>query len=79
MAMNGKALGRAIADLIIAPNAPDDIKAKINKQWEDIGEVFVKHIQENIEVTVPASSVVVAVTGQATGTKNTSPIKTDVK
>lgn len=79
MAMNGKTLGSEIADLIIAPNAPAAMKAKIKIQWEDIGEVIVKHIQENIEVTVPASSVVVAVTGQATGTKNESPIKTDVK
>lgn len=79
MAMNGKTLGDAIADLIIAPNAPADMKAKIKIQWEDIGEVIVKHIQENIEVTVPKSSVVVSVTGQATGTKNASPIKTDVK
>lgn len=78
MAMNGKTLGDAIADLIISPKAPDDVAAKIKKQWEDIGAAIVSHIQDNIEITIPANAVVVNVTGQATGTKNITPIAVDV-
>lgn len=65
MAMNGKTLGDAIADLIIAPNAPADMKTKIKKQWEDIGAVIVKHIQDNAQVTV-AAGIAVSTAGSAT-------------
>lgn len=78
MAMNGKTLGDAIADIIIAPDAPDDMKAKIKAQWEDIGTAIVEHIQKNVSITIPAGQVVVQVTGQATGTKNPSPISANV-
>lgn len=64
MAMNGKTLGDAIADLIIASDAPAGIKAKIKKQWEDIGAVIVKHIQDNAQVTV-AAGIAVSTTGSA--------------
>lgn len=64
MAMNGKTLGDAIADLIVAPTAPADMKAKIKKQWEDIGTEIVKHIQENAQVTV-AAGIAVSTTGTA--------------
>ena len=78
MAMNGKNLGDAIADLIIAPNASEEMKTKITNLWEGIGAVIVNHIQDNMEVTIPANSVVVDVKGQAEGVKNSSAIDAEI-
>ena len=64
MAMNGETLGDEIADLIIASNAPADIKAKIKQQWENIGAVIVNHIKANAQVTV-AAGIAVSTTGSA--------------
>lgn len=65
MAMNGKTLGDAIADIIISPQAPADMKQKITEQWEAIGAAIVKHIQDNALVTV-AAGIAVSTAGSAT-------------
>ena len=65
MAMNGKTLGDEIAALITDPNAPDEMKNKIKKLWEDIGGAIVEHIEQNAVVTV-AAGIPVATSGSAT-------------
>ena len=52
MAMDGKTLGDEIAALITDANAPDEIKEKIEKLWEEIAGAIVKHIEANAVVTV---------------------------
>ncbi len=37
-----------------------------------IAEAIVQHIKENLTVKLPSGEVVIAVVGQATGTKNTT-------
>lgn len=65
MAMNGKTLGDAIADIIISPQAPAAMKEQIKAQWEAIGTVIVSHIQANAQVTV-AAGISVSTTGSPT-------------
>ena len=65
MAMNGKTLGDEIAALITDPNAPDEMKNKIKKLWEDICGAIVEHIEQNAVVTV-AAGIPVATSGSAT-------------
>lgn len=79
MAMDGNALGDKIAEIITDSNAPDDMKEKIKQVWEKIGSAIVDHIIKNAEITVPSSSVIIAVTGQAAGTPNTTPISTNIR
>ena len=82
MALNGKTLGDAIAACIIADDAPDSMKEKIQAQWEDIGAAIVKHIVDNLEVKIPGGSVIIAVSGgsgaPAVGTPNPAPIDNTV-
>ncbi len=63
MAMSKSALGKAIADLIIDSNAPDDMKTKITKQWTDIAGVIIDEIKKStitvatgITVSIPSTS-----------------------
>lgn len=62
MAMNGTVLGDAIVDEIIAPNAPAHMQTQIRDMWHRIGDVIVKHIQDNAKVTV-AKGIAVDNTG----------------
>lgn len=62
--MNGKTLGDAIADIITAPNAPDNMRAQIKAQWESIAGAIVSHIQQNATVTV-AQGIPVSTSGSA--------------
>ena len=78
MAMNGKILGDKIAEIITASDAPDSMKKQIKEMWEKIGNTIVDHIIKNAEITVPSMSVIVAVTGQASGTPNSAPISTNI-
>ena len=50
MAMDGKTLGDEIAALITDANAPDEMKRKIEKLWEEIADAIVKHIEANAVV-----------------------------
>lgn len=79
MAMDGNALGEKIAEIITASDAPDNMKKQIKQTWEKIGSAIVDHIIKNAEITVPSSSVIIAVTGQATGTPNPMPISTNIR
>ena len=64
MAMSKTALGKAIADLIIDANAPDDMKTKITKQWTDIAGAIIDEVKKST-ITV-AAGICVATTGSAT-------------
>lgn len=79
MAMDGNALGDKIAEIITASDAPNNMKKQIKQTWEKIGSAIVDHIIKNAEITVPSSSVIVAVAGQATGTPNPTPISTNIR
>ena len=52
MAMNGNELGAEIANLVIASNAPPEVRQDILRLWQQIGTAIVSHIQENAVVTV---------------------------
>lgn len=64
MAMSKTALGKAIADLIIDTNAPDDMKSKITSQWTDIAGAIIDEIKK-ATITV-ASGIPVSTTGSST-------------
>jgi hypothetical protein len=73
MAMSKTALGKAIADLIIAEDAPADMKAKITAQWTDIAGAIIDEIKKStITVAMPIPVTVSTSTGvggtTATGT-----------
>lgn len=82
MALNGKDLGDGIANIIIAADAPADVKAGIMKMWEDIGTSICDYILKNIEIKIPSGSVITAVSGgsgaPAVGTPNVGPIDCSV-
>jgi hypothetical protein len=73
LAGTGADLGDKIADLIIAPEAPDSARQKIMKLWENIGDVIVSHLISNIElevkdgIPVSTSGSASAQTGKTTG------------
>lgn len=58
LAGTGAALGDKIADLIIDPEAPAEIKNRITLLWENIGAEIVAHIVANATVPpgIPISS-----------------------
>lgn len=64
MAMSKDLLGKAIADLIIDANAPDDMKSKITSQWTDIAGAIIDEIKK-ATITV-ASGIPVSTTGSST-------------
>lgn len=68
MAMDGTALGDAIADIIMSPQAPESMKRQIKAQWEKIGEAIVGHIQENAEVPAGIAVSTAGGAGQTTAT-----------
>lgn len=78
MALNGDKMGDEIAQVIMDSGASDEAKAAVTALWKKISGAICKHIDTNLEVTIPASQVVIAVIGQANGTKNPAPITLDV-
>lgn len=66
MAMNKTALGKAIADLIIAENAPDEMKTRITQQWTDIAGAIIDEVKK-AEIQVDAGIAVQVSTGTGTG------------
>ena len=52
MAMNGNELGAEIANLVIASNAPPEVRQDILRLWQRIGTTIVSHIQDNAVITV---------------------------
>ena len=78
MALNGKAMGDAVAAAITASDASIEAKAAVKKVWEDVGDAICDYIVANIEVKIPAGSVIIMVSGgsgaPAVGAPNASPI-----
>ena len=64
MAMSNASLGKAIADLIIDENAPDDMKAKITSQWTNIAGAIIDEIKK-ATITV-AAGIPVSTAGSST-------------
>lgn len=60
MAMDGKALGDAIAAIITDAKATPEMKKQIKALWEKIGGEIVSHIQQNAQVLpgIPVSTPV---------------------
>lgn len=63
MAMSKTALGKAIADLVIDENAPNEMKVKITQQWTDIAGAIIEEIKKStitvasgITVTIPTTA-----------------------
>jgi stage V sporulation protein SpoVS len=46
----GNALGNKIAAIILHPNAPQEVRQNIIKEWQEIGTTIVNHIIENLEI-----------------------------
>lgn len=66
MAMSKTALGKAIADLIIDANAPDEMKTKITNLWTDIAGAIIDEVKK-AEIQVDAGIAVQVSTGTGTG------------
>lgn len=64
MAMSKTKLGKAIADLIVDEDAPDDMKSAIQERWTDIAEAIINEIK-NADIVV-ASGISVSTSGSAT-------------
>lgn len=67
MAMDGKALGDAIAAVITDAKATDAMKKQIKELWEKIGGEIVSHIQQNAQVLQGIKVEVSGVMGASTG------------
>ena len=63
MAMNKTVLGTAIANKVMASDAPADIKTQITNSWIDIADIIINHIK-GATITV-AAGITVATTGTA--------------
>lgn len=50
MAMNGDALGKAIAEAVLDAGATAEAKEQCIAFWQKVSNEFVKHIKENAEV-----------------------------
>lgn len=81
MAMDGNGLGDDIADMILDVNAPADMKQLIKTMQENIYKRVIEEVKA-ATITIPAGSVIIAVTGgsgaPAVGTPNPSPIQCSI-
>lgn len=75
MAMAKDALGKNMADSIMDANANDDAKTAVTSTMTALAGAIIDYLKANMEVTTPAGQVIIAVTGQASGTPNPAPIK----
>ena len=70
MAMNGTAMGTAVANAIIHSDAPPEVKAEVVKLWQKVCAEIVNHITANAEVpagiSVTTSGSASAQTGSTT-------------
>jgi len=71
MAMNGNAMGTAVANAIIHPDAPPEVKAAVIELWGKICTEIVNHITTNAVVpagiTVTTAGSPTTQTGATTG------------
>lgn len=68
MAMNKAVLGKALADLVISPDAPADQQATILQMWTDIADAIITHIQDNAVVQAGIAVTVAPTTGTGSTT-----------
>ena len=54
-------------------------EASCEKLWQKIVTKIFDDIKSDAEITIPSGQVVIAVVGQATGTKNPSPIQSEIE
>jgi hypothetical protein len=50
MPMDGNVLGTDIANAVMDSRATAEARAKVIENWKKIGDVIVKHIQDNADV-----------------------------
>lgn len=79
MAMAKDAMGKKMADAIMDANANDDAKLAVTATMTALAGAIIDYLKANMDVTTPTGQVIVAVTGQASGTPNPSPIKCTVQ
>ena len=77
MALDGNKTGSAVYNLIKTTQVSDE--ASCEKLWQKIVTKIFDDIKSDAEITIPSGQVVIAVTGQATGTKNPSPIQSEIE
>jgi len=77
MALDGNKTGSAVYNLIKATKVSDE--ASCEKLWQKIVTKIFDDIKSDAEITIPNGQVVIAVVGQATGTKNPSPIQSEIE
>lgn len=77
MALDGNKTGSAVYNLIKATKVSDE--ASCEKLWQKIVTKIFDDIKSDVEITVPSGQVVITVVGQATGTKNPSPIQSEIE
>lgn len=79
MAMSKDAMGKKMADAIMDANANDDAKSAVTTTMTALAGAIIDYLKANMDISTPAGQVVIAVTGQASGTPNPSPIKCTVQ
>ena len=77
MALDGSKTGSAVYNLIKTTKVSDE--ASCEKLWQKIVTKIFDDIKSDAEITIPSGQVVIAVVGQATGTKNPSPIQSEIE
>ena len=77
MALDGNKTGSAVYNLIKTTQVSDE--ASCEKLWQKIVTKIFDDIKSDAEITIPSGQVVITVVGQATGTKNPSPIQSEIE
>ena len=77
MALDGNKTGSAVYNLIKTTKVSDE--ASCEKLWQKIVTKIFDDIKSDAEITIPSGQVVIAVVGKATGTKNPSPIQSEIE
>lgn len=77
MALDGNKTGSAVYNLIKSTKVSDE--ASCEKLWQKIVSKIFEDIKSDAEITVPSNNVIIAVAGQATGTKNPAPIQNEIQ
>ena len=70
--MNGKQMGKEVADAIMNMSAPPDVKAQCTELWEKICTAIVEHIQKNA-IVPPGIAVTTAGNSSAQSGATTAP------
>lgn len=79
MALSASKTGKKIAKILTDSKATPEMTKKIENMWTEIMDAIYTDVKSDLEVTVPSGSVIISVSGQATGVPNASPIKNGVQ